>query len=278
MRRWIAAVAMTLALVVLSAGSSLGATGDRTQIGGNKLTQRPFRGTVLVSVGNTVVCTGFIVAPRKVVTAAHCLTRDASKGDYRFRKGLPGNIRLYRGYSAAAGGQIYPDCGVARAWAPARFIRADARDRVFGSRKHDFAVLTTPASCSYPSNAILRMWPTTLPGRQLKTGNAVKLAGYPSDRRYEGMNGLNLWRTSGKLLSSQGEPKLLRLTGLVAQGMSGGPVWRNFNKKSPCGLKQCVVGVLTECAVNDNGLCKKGDSVRRAIRITPAVRKALRNH
>ena len=156
--------------------------------------------------------------------------------------------------------------------------RRDSSDRKSGSRNHDYAVLTTSPGCSYPRNAVLRMWPTTLAGRQLKTGQAVKLGGYPSDTRFDGMTGLNMWRTRGQLRSSAGEPKLLRTTGFVAQGMSGAPVWRSYGRNSPCGRSQCVVGLLTECAVNSKGQCKLGDSARRAIRITPAVRKAINNH
>ena len=92
------------------------------------------------------------------------------------------------------------------------------------------------------------------------------------------MSGLNQFRTRGKLQPTGADARLLRTTGFVAQGMSGGPVWRTFGQRSPCGRTECVVGVLTECAVNTGGLCKLGDSVRRAVRITPAVRKAIRNH
>jgi len=269
---------LALTMVALMAGSTLGASGDRVLVSAKRLAERPFRGVVLVSVANSTVCTGFVVAPRKVVTAAHCLTRDAARGDYRFRTQLPGKIRLFRGYSQAAGGSRFPSCGVSRAWAHPRFIKRDSSDRKFGSPAHDYAVLTTSAGCSYPRNSAMRLWGTTLLGGQLKIGNPVKLAGYPADPRFERMNGLNLWRTRGKVQSSGGDPKLLRTTGFVARGMSGGPVWRSFKNNSPCGRSECVVGVLTECAVNPRGLCKLGDSARRAVRITPAVKRAIRNH
>jgi len=65
------------------------ASAQRWPVGPGQLRTRPFRGIVLVAIGGGTVCTGFIVAPRKVVTAAHCLTRNPSTGDFRFRAGLP---------------------------------------------------------------------------------------------------------------------------------------------------------------------------------------------
>lgn len=284
MKRWSFTLAFALLLVALTAGSTfaagstIAASRDRSLVRPAQLAAAPFRGIVLVSVADSVACTGFVVAPRKVVTAAHCLTRDASRGDYRFKRGIPGNIRLYRAYSSIAGGSQFPSCGVARVWAPGRFVRTNAADRRYGSPAHDFAVLTTAADCAYPRNAVLRLWPTTRSRGQLSTGDVVKLGGYPADPRFEQMTGLNLWRTRGRLQPSGADARLLRTSGFVAQGMSGGPIWRTFGRRSPCGKTECVVGVLTECAVNTSGLCKLGTSPRRAVRITPAVRKAIRRH
>ena len=61
----------------------------------------------------------------------------------------------------------------------------------------------------------------------------------------------------------------LNVTGFVGHGMSGSAIWRTFRSGSPCGKRQCVVGILTECAVNDDAQCRLGDSFRRAVRITP---------
>jgi V8-like Glu-specific endopeptidase len=276
-RRWTLRLVIAMAMLVVASSSVAGASGDRSIVGEGKLTAKPFKSIVLVSVGSRVVCTGFVVGARKVATAAHCLTRDPANGDYRFRAGLPGSIRLYRAYSAAAGGATFPACGVSKAWAHPKFIRSGSGDRRAGSRSHDYAVLTTPANCTFPKSARMKVWPTTLGGGELQGGDAVKLAGYPSDSRFEGMNGANLWRSNGKLVPNGGDPGMLYFSGFVAQGMSGGPVWRTFNKNSPCGRKHCVVGVATECSVNGNGLCRLGDSTRRAVRISPSVKRAFNN-
>jgi len=280
MTRWLSRglAAFLAVLVVATVSVSAVAAADRTLVSAEKLTQRPFRGTTLVAIGDRVVCTGFIVGQRKVVTAAHCLTRDASNGNYKFRNGLPGNIKLFRAYSKIRGGSPYQVCGVSKAWAHPKFIKRDSSDKVFGSRGHDYAVLTTKSGCSYPSNAVLRMWATVPSDGQLRVGQRSKLAGYPADPRYTGMNGLNLWRTQGELRATGSDTRLINTTGFVAQGMSGGPLWRAFSKNSPCGRSQCVIGVITECEINSRGLCKTGDSIRRAVRITPTVKQIIKKH
>ena len=89
------------------------------------------------------------------------------------------------------------------------------------------------------------------------------------------MNGLNLWRTEGKIRPLQADSRHLVFTGFVSMGMSGGPVWRTYSSNSPCGRSHCVVGLVTECEVNANGACKKGLSERLAVRITPQVKQLI---
>jgi len=253
-----------------------GASDDRWLVTASSLRTRPYRGVVHVQIGSNTVCTGFVVAPRKVVMAAHCLTRNASGGDFRFRSGLPNGLLLRRGYSLAAGGSDFDSCRVARVWAHGRFIRSGSSDMRYGSRAHDYAVLTTPSGCRYPRSAMLPLWATSASDGQLRAGRRIRLAGYPADPRFNGMNGLNLWRSQGRLLVS--DSSTLSVTGFVAQGMSGAPVWRSFGRDSPCGRSQCVIGLITECAVNRRGLCKLGDSARRAVRITRLVKRTIRDH
>ena len=268
---------MLAVALVATASVSVAAAADRSKVPGSKLIERPYRGIALVAVGDNTVCTGFVIGQRKVATAAHCLTRDASNGNYKLRQGLPGNIRILRGYSQAAGGSRYKTCRASKVWAHAKFVKKDGNDREFGSRGHDYAVITTAPGCKYPSNAVLRLWATEPFSGRLKVGQTARMAGYPADPRYSGMNGLNMWRTTGEIRKTGSDTRLINTTGFVAQDMSGAPVWRSFSKNSPCGRNQCVVAILTECEVNTRGLCKTGDSNRRAVRITPAVKKILKN-
>jgi V8-like Glu-specific endopeptidase len=269
---------LAAALIALLPSSASAATPDPVLVSERAITSPPFRSIVLVAVGGRVACTGFVIGQRRVATAAHCLTRDAEGGDYRLRTGLPQNVRLYRGYSQAAGGSTFPTCTGWRAWAHPRFIRRGPSDATFGDRDYDYAVITTARDCLYPKNAILRLWPTTYQDGKLAVGQTITMAGYPADERFANMNGLSMWRSRGRLQSSFGDPRRLNVTGFVGHGMSGAAIWRTFRRNSPCGKRQCVVGILTECAVNGARQCRLGDSFRRAVRITPQVKRDLRTH
>ena len=93
MNRWLAAVVPLIVIATLPVGAGFGtaaaAEGDYSKVPKSKLTQKPFRGITLITVGDRVVCTGFVVAPNKVATAAHCLVQNAAEGNYKLKTGVP---------------------------------------------------------------------------------------------------------------------------------------------------------------------------------------------
>lgn len=272
--RIIALLVVTVVAVGAGIGPATAAEGDRSRVPKAKLTQKPFRGITLITVGDRVVCTGFVIGANKVATAAHCLVQNAAAGNYALKPGLPDRVRVYRGFSQAVGGSAYRACGVSKVWAHAKFVKGGRADKVAGSEAHDYAVLTT--KCRFPKNAILRTWATENGDGMLTSGQKIRAVGYPADGRFPAMNGLNMWRTEGRVRPAAFDPRYLRFTGFVASGMSGGPVWRTFPKDSPCGRTHCVVGIITRCAINSGGQCKLNlRSDRLAVRITPQVKRLL---
>ena len=75
-------------------------------------------------------------------------------------------------------------------------------------------MLTT--KCTFPQNAVLRMWATERGDGTLTAGKRIRAAGYPADPRFTGMNGLNMWRTEGQGAAGRLDPRHLPFTGFVA--------------------------------------------------------------
>ena len=274
--RLVALLVVTTIALGAGSGTATAAENDKSLVPKAKLTQKPFRGITLITIGDRIVCTGFVVGIDKVATAAHCLVKNAAAEKYKLKPGLPRTLRVYRAYSQSLGGSSYRACGVSKVWAHAKFVQGGPGDKNVGSRAHDYAVLTT--TCKFPRNSILRMWGTAPGDGQLTSGQKIRTAGYPADGRVDRANGLNMWRTEGRVRPASFDPRQLRFTGFIASGMSGGPVWRTFSEDSPCGRTHCVIGIVTECAINGNGQCKLGlGTDRLGVRITPQVKRLIKS-
>jgi V8-like Glu-specific endopeptidase len=279
-QRAAALIALVFSLIAWTpATSTLASHESRDLVPAGRLDDQPARGVVLLVTAGRTVCTGFVIAARKVATAGHCLVRDAEDGDFTLRSDLRDQLVLYRAFSRVAADPLtFPPCRVARAWAHPRFVRSSSTDLRYGSRSHDYGVVTTRRGCSYPRNAFLGLRANTVAGGEMPDGVRISLMGYPYDPRFARMDGQYLWRSTGHVIAILAPPTRLYVTGFVARGMSGAPVLRVYGSPSPCGRATCVTGILTECEVNDDGLCRLGLSPRGAVRLTPEVRKALLSH
>ena len=228
--------------------------------------RRPFRGIVLVTIGSgpsAPASSSRHARSRRRAIASRATPRTTTSASAAAYPGACASIGV-----TATRLEARPSRPV-RSCACGRTPRSSGAARVTNSTASANRLRGADDAVGLPlsENAVLPLWATSANDGQLRSGRhqVGRLPGRPSLRGHErpqpvAQPGVGVGRPSIRLSSR---------TGFVAQGMSGGPVWRSFGADSPCGRAQCIVGLLTECAVNSRGLCRMGDSPPRRAHHAP---------
>jgi glutamyl endopeptidase len=178
---------------------------------------------ILARTGEEFVGTAWMIGPRTLVTAGHCVYL-AELGGWADRIDVsPGRNGEDRPFSTISTTSFHS----VRGWT------------VDGLREHDYGVIWLPEDQALPEVGTFGY--STFDTPKL-VGSYVNLAGYPADKDL----GTTLWWSARRSLTVDGD--VLHYDADTAAGQSGAPVWR----LDPGSGRRVVVGIHTNGARTGN--------------------------
>jgi V8-like Glu-specific endopeptidase len=219
---------------------------DRKRIGNTRAA--PFRYICKLELGRSGICTGSLVGPNKVLTAAHCIYSRRRRRTATSIRVIPGKNGPGRGRSA----EPFGFASVRRIYLPPQYRTAGSYRQAV---PHDYAVL----SLDKPIGSRVGYWrrigtlsPRTLLRIRLNT------AGYPGDK-----GGNRLYWSYERVVRARGA--LVEYLHDTMPGQSGSPVWVRYR-----GARKIVA--IHRAADDPRSL----PVANQGVRITPQILRNIR--